>query len=416
MEWNFEEYRDRLIIKEEGDIKFYTFRPEEFSNGGTALKKNMPVFYNPVQEINRSISMVAYSAFLALNQTNDRLQPFSICDSMAASGIRSLRLLKYLTEDVHILANDLNPLALRLIEKNAELNTLPLDRLEFANEEAAFLFAKLRKDRHFQTIIDIDPFGTPNIFIDTALRAVQIQGLLGVTATDTAVFFGVKPSACLRKYNIRSLRSSFLKEVGLRILLAFVAFRAHPFMNYVVPMLSLSFNHYIRFFVKILKGKEGVTKNLAQIGYMFWCPKCDWRSSGGLDIRTASFSCPLCQAKVEYGGPMWLGQLHDSSFVHQCQQTLTTTEKHTIPSKKRLEKVLAVIEHEDRFPPGYFDLHKLCDSLQISVAKSTTIIQAIEAQGYHAGFTHIEPRAIKTDIPLPQLKSILKELALASKT
>ena len=113
---------------------------------------------------------------------------------------------------------------------------------------------------------------------------------------------------------------------------------------------------------------------------------------------------------------MWLGPLHDSSFVHSCHQTLSSTTKDVIPSKKRLEKVLTVVEQEDTFPPGYYDLHKLCDRLQISVAKSSTIIQTIEAQGYHAGFTHIEPRAIKTDIPLPSLRKILKELAFASET
>ena len=78
--------------------------------------------------------------------------------------------------------------------------------------------------------------------------------------------------------------------------------------------------------------------------------------------------------------------------------------------------MLAVVEQEDRYPPGYYDLHKMCDRLEISVAKSSTIIQTIEAQGYHAGFTHIEPRAIKTDIPLPLLKKILKDLAFRSKT
>ncbi|MHA2001770.1 MAG: hypothetical protein ACTSVU_06755, partial [Promethearchaeota archaeon] len=111
-----------LITKNEGTAKFLTYRPEDYSDGGKALKKSMPVFYNPVQEINRSISNVVYKCFLQIQSDNPKMIPFSICDSMAASGIRSIRMAKFLDPSVNIITNDLNPLALQIIKKNAKLN------------------------------------------------------------------------------------------------------------------------------------------------------------------------------------------------------------------------------------------------------------------------------------------------------
>jgi tRNA (guanine26-N2/guanine27-N2)-dimethyltransferase len=406
---NFEASIADLIIKNEGEIRFYTFDSRKYADKGTALKKSMPVFYNPIQEINRSISQVVYLTFQQMMQDNEHFSPFTICDSMAASGIRSLRLLKYLNSPISIIANDLNPLALKIIAKNCELNSISSENLELTNENAMFLFAEMYNERIYPSCIDIDPFGTPNIFIEPALRAVQLRGLIGITATDTAVIFGVKPTACARKYNLRSLRSSFLKEVGLRLLLYYTAIRAHPYMNYIEPQISLSFDHYVRIFVRVFKGKGGVNKNLANSGYMLWCPKCDWRKSINLDFRESQISnpCPMCGAKIDYGGPLWVGPLHNKEFVEKTTTVLNESTLTQIPSKKKLLKVLSTIVDEDVYPPGYFNIHKICDNIGVSVRKTSLIIQKIHDLGYIAGLTHIEPRAIKSNIPIDKLKEIL---------
>jgi len=405
----FETYFQQLIINEEGGIRFYSFDSKKFSNTGVALKKSMPVFYNPIQEFNRSITLIAYKVFQEITKDDEKFKSLKICDSMAASGIRTIRLLSFLHKPIQIIANDLNPLALRIIKKNIELNSKLVSEndIELSNKDARFLFEELSNYKKYQNIIDIDPFGTPNIFIESALRSVNLKGLIGITATDTAVLFGVRSSACIRKYGIKSLRSTFLKEVGLRILFYYIANRAHPHMNYIEPMLSFSSDHYIRVFVRIHKGKLGVDQNLKNSGYIFWCPKCDWRSSIGMDLSSASFSCPLCQSKLHYGGPMWIGSLNNSEFIKKSIKTLEISGETTIPSKKRILKLLNLLSYENDFQPGYYNIHKICDSLDICVPKTEKIINEIQELGYRAVRTHFDPHAIKTDISIDDLKQIL---------
>lgn len=46
------------------------------------------------------------------------------------------------------------------------------------------------------TIIDLDPYGGPNKFLDAAIQSIEEGGLLLVTATDMAVLAGNTPEAC----------------------------------------------------------------------------------------------------------------------------------------------------------------------------------------------------------------------------
>jgi tRNA (guanine26-N2/guanine27-N2)-dimethyltransferase len=416
-EIDFEEILSELEILEEGDIKLHCFPLKKAKEKGTALKKSMPVFYNPVMIMNRDITLIAYKAFQQKFYPHQD-HTFSITDSMAASGIRTLRLYKFLNEPFEIIANDLNPLALKLIKQNLELNGIQnalgenqFKKIILHNLEANFLCASNINSRNYQAIVDVDPFGTPNIFIEPALRSLGIPGLLGITATDTPVLFGIRRDACFRKYNIRPLRSTFLKEVGLRILLYFTAIRAHPHMDYIDPFLSFSSDHYIRVFVRINKGQIGVDQNYSNFGYMLWCPACDWRDTGNLDFRKISLKCPHCNAKINYGGPLWIGKLHNDEFLNECEEILETTEQKIIPTKKKLLKILKMMKEENDLPPGYYDLHKICDRETIPIARTSTIMEKIQEKGYKVSRTHIEPHGIKSNIDIVQLKEILSILS-----
>ena len=462
-----EEFKDLIEIRE-GDISIKSFPPSDYQDRGKALTKSMPVFYNPIQEVNRSLSIIVYKVFLEkyskylrdLNETqknkightekekqeksnkkeekknnnNKKKIKLSIVDSMAATGVRSIRLFKYLKDNIgkiiqkhgninlKIIANDLNPMAKTLIQKNISLNQLnytslgqlqmneKLFNIELSTNEITYYLHRLSYHRDYATIIDIDPFGTPNRFIKDALEAIDIQGMLAVTATDTAVLFGVRKIACRRKYNVKPMKPQFLKEVGLRILLYFIASRAHITKKAIKPFLSLSTDHYIRVFVQIRKGHKHVIYDMENIGYMLWCPECYWRGTHEFDLTGIKWDCPLCGNKIEYGGPLWIGSLQNKKFLEDCKHELKSAKEEQIPSKESLIATIETMMGEAGLPAGYYNIHRICKKLTIPVAKMDTILERIEQKGFKASRSHIEPVAIKTDMGIEDLKDVLEDL------
>jgi tRNA (guanine26-N2/guanine27-N2)-dimethyltransferase len=62
-------------------------------------------------------------------------------------------------------------------------------------------------------VIDLDPFGCPSIFLDSAVQSVKNGGVLLVTATDMAVLAGNSAETCYVKYGAVSLRSKSCHEM-----------------------------------------------------------------------------------------------------------------------------------------------------------------------------------------------------------
>ncbi|MFW9781934.1 MAG: hypothetical protein ACFFFB_06590, partial [Candidatus Heimdallarchaeota archaeon] len=185
---------NKYILQKEGAVKFYIHQ----SDKDLIPSKSMNVFYNKNMEINRDITISSIITYKNLYNPDSLI----IVDSMAASGITSIRLLQECNNIEKIYINDINPLANYLIKKNLELNRNLLNHVEVTNEDANSLFLKLGHPNELKkpNIIIIDPFGTPSYFIDTASKAIQKEnGLLCITATDTAVLFGIRKNACIKK-------------------------------------------------------------------------------------------------------------------------------------------------------------------------------------------------------------------------
>merc|ERR1712137_548599 len=100
-------------------------------------------------------------------------------------------------------------------------------------------------------VIDIDPYGTPSIFLNAALQAVTEGGMLCVTATDMPVLCGKYPETCFAKYGATNLKGANCHEVALRVLLGCIERHATQFKRYVVPLVSLSVDYYVRVFVRV---------------------------------------------------------------------------------------------------------------------------------------------------------------------
>ena len=54
--------------------------------------------------------------------------------------------------------------------------------------------------QEYYDYVDLDPFGTPVEFIPAALQALKRNGILAITATDTAPLAGTQAKKCVRRY------------------------------------------------------------------------------------------------------------------------------------------------------------------------------------------------------------------------
>jgi|Deesub1362A_J573_1020465.scaffolds.fasta_scaffold00051_108 tRNA (guanine26-N2/guanine27-N2)-dimethyltransferase len=346
------------------------------------LVEKPPVFYNPRMKLNRDICCSVVKVLM-------KKEDITFADLLAGTGAKGIRVANETGCKVHL--NDANTEAYHLILKNAKLNNL---RVYISNKEAnLFLHEKGRFE-----FIDIDPFGTPVPFLDAAVMRVKRTGYLGVTATDTAPLCGVYPKTCYRKYGAIPIRSEFCHEIGLRILLGYIAKTAAKYGRGINCLISHSTDHYFRIYVQLSEGNTIAKKALENLGYVYYCRKCKIREYEK-GVFPSSKKCN-CDRSYEVGGPLWLGKIKDQKF------SSAVLKESEYLNDRRLHNLLTLICEEVEIP-FYYDIHKLCKSLKRSAPPIDKIISKLRSKGYIASRTHFSPTSIKTDAPIEELNFIL---------
>lgn len=333
----------------------------------SVVSKSMGVFYNPVMQLNRDLTIAVLEA---VPQTH-----LSIADPLAGTGIRAIRLLKELpgSKIKSIAINDYGPDAARAIRKNFALNKISLGKKAGISCLDANIF--LLNSFGFD-YIDIDPFGTPNPYLDAAIKRLSRDGILAVTATDTAALAGTFPEACLRKYWAMPQRGSLQHEIGLRILIRKVQLIGAQYEKALIPIFSYSKEHYLRAFLQCTKGKKFVDGILRNHG----------------TFRGA--------------GPLWLGNLWDIPLVKKMG---------SLSQKKfsgEFTSFIRIIGKEASIPSvGFFDIHKVCEKLSLrAVPRTESILGAIRQKGHAAARTHFNDCGIRTSMAFEDFEKIVANL------
>ncbi len=330
------------------------------------ISKDLPVFYNPIMALNRTISV------LLLNSINNT--KMQLADPLAASGVRSIRFLKELNKNkissIHI--NDYSKDAILLIKENLKLNKIKLSKKinVYSKDANIFLLESFGFD-----YIEVDPFGTPNPFLDASIKRLAREGILAVTATDTAPLSGTFPSTCLRKYWALPQRNETMHENGIRILIRKVQLVASQYEKALTPIYSYSTEHYMRVFFRCEKGKKKVDKILKQHG-MF-----------------------------NSAGPLWLGQLWDTITA----QKIATSAKKLPYISDQEKKFLNTIAQESKIPAvGFYNLPKICKKNNLTIIKQDELIKRIKHAGYKVALTHFAENSLRSDIDERELIRVLK--------
>ena len=95
------------------------------------------VFYNPVQEFNRDISLTVIREFIKIQREeydakgkDHNKDGVYILEALAATGLRSVRYCLEIDKIKKIHSNDLDPKAVELMKKNFEFNNIDPDKYE----------------------------------------------------------------------------------------------------------------------------------------------------------------------------------------------------------------------------------------------------------------------------------------------
>jgi len=339
------------------------------------ISKEMDVFYNPVMKLNRDISV------LLLNSVED--SGLRIGLPLAASGVRGVRFLLELGKGKikEIYFNDHNNNFKKILKENFKLNRIDYKtkynkKINISNEDAnLFLLNSTGFD-----YLDIDPFGTPNPFLDSAVKRIARCGILAVTATDTAALCGAYADACLRKYWAVPLRNELMHETGLRILIRKVQLIGAQYEKALVPIFSYSKEHYMRVFFRCSKGKKKVDEVVKQHGHF------------------------------DNAGPMWLGGLWDYKLGNRMFLNYKKSDVSNI-EKDELYKFLRIIKDESKTDiVGFYDIHALIKRGKIKfIPRKMELINAIKRKGHEAAETHFNPNGVRSDISKDNLLKLIKD-------
>jgi tRNA (guanine26-N2/guanine27-N2)-dimethyltransferase len=361
------------------------------------VSSQAPVFYNPHMELNRDLSILAIQVF-----QKQESREINICDLFGGSGIRGVRYKNEIDGVGEVSINDISETANHYERHNIELNDL--SDIEVYQHDASMF---LRMKRGEFDVIDIDPFGTPAPFIDSAGYCARRNSLLCVTATDTSALCGTYEEPCIRKYNSKPYKSEYCHENGIRILAGFVALTLSKYAKYIEVKMSHSTEHYMRLYLEVKKGSKKTDASLKNIGYISHCKNCLHRQTSNGLASPIDETCPICGEKLVHAGPLWLGPIQNRDFI---QNMIDEADNKKINSEKEALKLLNKCLIESDAPATYYDVHSICKSLKLSAPKFDLILSELENNGFEAVKTHYDPLGIKSDAGIEDIKTVLTKL------
>jgi tRNA (guanine26-N2/guanine27-N2)-dimethyltransferase len=359
-----------------------------------------PVFYNPVMEFNRDLTVLAFNAYQ--HMVNHEI---SICEPFTSQGIRGIRFAVEVDGVTKVLLSDINTTAYELAKHNVELNKLE-GIITLKHKDANSVLSSNASPKKRFDIIDIDPFGTPVPYLDSAFRALKNNGLIAATATDLAPLCGVHAKACMRKYGGKPLRTEYCHELAVRLLAGCMASLAAKHDIGIRILFSHSSDHYIRVYAQIAYGAKKGDESLKNTGYILHCFSCLHRETVH-QIFGKSDLCPECGAKMEFTGPLWIGNISDPVFI---DQVIKENQKTAFKNSAKITKLLTLTKTETKAPATYYVIDKLSGKLKLPAPSVQAFLTALQNSGFQAVPTHFNTRGIKTDAPALIMHKLLREI------
>ncbi len=344
-----------------------------FIEEGKAKILTNGVFYNPRMKFCRDADMEVFR----------NLDSRKYIDCLAATGVRGIR--AFLEANFKVEFNDISKKAVEVIKKNLEMNGIDA---KIYNEDAVILLRRKKFDH-----VDIDPFGSPSEFIESA--CFSAKRYLSVTATDTAALCGSSTISGLRKYSSYAEKTEYYHEIGLRILIGKIVMTLTKYDKFAEVLISWAKEHYYRIHLKIGRSSKKAGEVYRKIGYIYHCKKCGNRFAKSV-FEEGLFECD-CGSKFRRFGPLWIGELEKKDFVKKLGK-----EGEVGKLFKKIEEEIGTISH--------YDLHVIAKMIKISPPQLSKVLEVLKERGYLASKTRFGGTTFKTNADIFELKKLLQTL------
>jgi tRNA (guanine26-N2/guanine27-N2)-dimethyltransferase len=346
------------------------------------------VFFNPAMVQNRDFSILIIQYLLEMGLLPGKSK--KVLDGLCGSGARALRLAAetdLLSKSVGITGTDINPSSIEMAQANAELNRVDID---LRNEDLNKHLINMR-----YSYVDIDPFGSPVPFIQSAVLGVLNGGLIGVTATDTAALTGSIPRVANRRYGINSFMTHAYQEVACRSLMGYVARIAASFERSVDPLFFYVSDHFVRGYIRIEKGAKKSDISLEKVGWI------DYSRPGPPSLEQNGIG-------INMMGPIWTGPLEDQSFCKGLMTVLDQDRWEYMSSRKPMKILLERAISEYGFPILGYDINVLSSHLKMSPPSLETITDGLISRGKRFSRSRFSPTIFKTDAEWEEVVSLFR--------
>jgi tRNA (guanine26-N2/guanine27-N2)-dimethyltransferase len=345
------------------------------------------VFYNPVQELNRDLTVAVLRAY---REREPRAATY--LDATAASGIRGVRAA---SEGWEITCADVDPDAVELCREN-------LTRNDLAGTVCHTDANPLLHQEYFD-VVDVDPFGTPIPFADAAFQGTR--NLLCVTATDTAPLCGAHFKSGVRSYSAVPRNTEYHAEMGVRILLSALVRTGARYDVAANPILTHASDHYVRTYLELDRGARVANATLEDVGYIYHCQQCLRRQTERGLTGDPPPECPNCGHHVQTAGPVWLGRTCDPEFLDVVRSRVTSD----LATGDEVRSLLQTLANELPVPTHY-DQHRLTKRWGRPAPSMAAFLDELRSGGYRASRTHYGGTTFKTTASVPVIRDITSEL------
>jgi tRNA (guanine26-N2/guanine27-N2)-dimethyltransferase len=174
-------------------------------------------------------------------------------------------------------------------------------------------------------------------------------------------------------------------------------------------LLSHSTDHYIRAYAEIAYGAKKADDSVKNLGYIWHCFNCLHRETAKTAFSLVE--CPECGDRMDYAGPLWLGNIQDESF---CELLRKENTRVAFRNSVRIDALLSLAGYESEAPALHYVVDEFSSKLQLPEPSLLSIIKMLLERGFEAGPTHFNSRGFRTNASASEIQDLFKEAAKIS--